>query len=193
MAITKFERWKTSEKNADDLAKEGDGVFDKPIYEDESPAIQLLHDKVHELTDLLNTHITKMAANDAKTGITTSQANAITANTAKTGITTSQSNMITDNMTEVKRLSGFVATNTTDIGTNTKGISNLTPEVTAAIKVGSYPPLPPFALKGTTQSHGSEIVYDKLQGKYFLNIYYMEDSSKGGGKRVIKTGQIELK
>ena len=39
--------------------------------------------KIDELTDLINTHITDMAANNAKTGITTSQANAITANTAK--------------------------------------------------------------------------------------------------------------
>ena len=101
MAITKFERWKTSEKNSDDLAKEADGIFEKPIYEDESPAIQLLHDKVHELTDLINTHITKMAANDAKIGITTSQANAITANTAKTGITSTQATSITDNANSI--------------------------------------------------------------------------------------------
>ena len=39
--------------------------------------------KIDELTDLLNNHITDMAANNAKTGITTAQANAITANTAK--------------------------------------------------------------------------------------------------------------
>ena len=39
--------------------------------------------KIDELTDLINTHITDMAANNAKTGITTAQANAITANTAK--------------------------------------------------------------------------------------------------------------
>ena len=39
--------------------------------------------KIDELTDLINTHITDMAANNSKTGITTAQANAITANTAK--------------------------------------------------------------------------------------------------------------
>ena len=38
-----------------------------------------------------------VAANTAKTGITTSQANAITANTAKVGITTDQANAITAN------------------------------------------------------------------------------------------------
>ena len=86
MAITKFERWKTSEKNSDDLTKIGDGIEEKPVYENESQAVQLLHDKVHELTDLINTHITKMATNDAKVGITTAQANAITANTAKTSM-----------------------------------------------------------------------------------------------------------
>ena len=42
--------------------------------------------KIDELTDLLNSHITDMAANNAKVGITTSQASAITANTAKTSM-----------------------------------------------------------------------------------------------------------
>jgi len=46
---------------------------------------------------LANAINTAIAANTAKTGITTSQANAITANTAKTGITTSQANAITAN------------------------------------------------------------------------------------------------
>jgi len=46
---------------------------------------------------LANSINTAIAANTAKTGITTSQANAITANTAKTGITTSQANAITAN------------------------------------------------------------------------------------------------
>jgi len=189
MAITKFERWKTSEKNSDDLAKEADGIFEKPIYEDESPAIQLLHDKVHELTDLINTHITKMAANDAKIGITTSQANAITANTAKTGITTSQSNMITDNMAEAKRLGGLVTTNAANITANAKniGINNA-----AAINVGAYPSVP----RGVIQSHSSEITFDPLRKKYYLTIYYREEMLAIPPKKgvvTIRTGQIELR
>ena len=46
---------------------------------------------------LANSINTAIAANTAKTGITTSQASAITANTAKTGITSSQSSAITAN------------------------------------------------------------------------------------------------
>ena len=42
--------------------------------------------KIDELTDLINSHITDMAANNVKVGITTSQASAITANTAKTSM-----------------------------------------------------------------------------------------------------------
>ena len=44
---------------------------------------------------------TRVTANDAKTGISTSQASAITANTAKTGITTAQANAITANTAKV--------------------------------------------------------------------------------------------
>jgi len=51
-----------------------------------------------------------VAANTAKTGITTSQANAITANTAKVGITTSQANAITANTAKVTN-----ATHTGDV------------------------------------------------------------------------------
>lgn len=187
MAITKFERWKTSEKNSDDLVRRADGFTDKPVYEDESPAIQLLHDKVHELTDLINEHITKMAANDAKTGITTAQANAITANTAKTGITTQQASTITANDKAVNN-------NASEITKNTNAISNQAVEVNAAIKVGSYPLVlnPPA---GFIQTHTSEVVYDFKLKKYFLNISYVEITPGKGGKstRVIRTGQIELK
>ena len=44
---------------------------------------------------------TRVTANDAKTGISTSQASAITANTAKTGISTSQASAITANTRKV--------------------------------------------------------------------------------------------
>ena len=50
---------------------------------------------------LANSINTAIAANTAKTGITTGQANAITANTAKTGITTGQANAITANTAKV--------------------------------------------------------------------------------------------
>jgi len=59
---------------------------------------------------LANSINSEIAANTAKTGITTSQANAITANTAKTGITTSQANAITANTAKVTN-----ATHTGDV------------------------------------------------------------------------------
>ena len=143
---------------------------------------------------------TEISTNKDKTGISTSQASAITANTAKTGITTKQATAITDNTTiatdnmgEIKKLDTSVSSNTTNITANTRsiGINNL-----AAINVGAYPSLGGLAPAGTTQSHGSEIVYDTKQKKYFLNIYYTQDTPGLGGKkgqRIIRIGQVELK
>jgi len=59
---------------------------------------------------LANSINTEIAANTAKTGITTSQANAITANTAKTGITSGQASAITANTAKVTN-----ATHTGDV------------------------------------------------------------------------------
>tara|TARA_R100001510_G_C7605276_1_gene170661 strand:- start:27 stop:527 length:501 start_codon:yes stop_codon:yes gene_type:complete len=76
MAITKFT----------DVADSGYDVSinkDTTLQSERDKFLQGLVTKIDELTDLLNTHITDMAANNAKTGITTAQANAITANTAK--------------------------------------------------------------------------------------------------------------
>lgn len=53
-------------------------------------ALQFLNKKVDECIDSVN-------ANTSKTGITTSQANAITTNSAKTGITSTQASAITAN------------------------------------------------------------------------------------------------
>ena len=57
--------------------------------------------KVNVGFDKTNEHITKMAANDAKTGITPAQAKAIVDNTAKTGITSSQASQIETNTKKV--------------------------------------------------------------------------------------------
>ena len=74
-------------------------------------ALQYLNKKVDECIDSVNTNTSKtgittsqanaITANTAKTGITTSQASAITANTAKTGITNSQASAITANSAKV--------------------------------------------------------------------------------------------
>jgi len=62
---------------------------------------------------------TNVAANTAKVGITTEQANAITANTAKVGITTQQANDITTNNAKV----GITTQQASDITTNNAKIS----------------------------------------------------------------------
>ena len=77
MAITKFTDVADS---GYDIAINKDATFQS----ERDKFLQGLVTKIDELTDLLNSHITDMAANNAKTGITTAQANAITANTAKT-------------------------------------------------------------------------------------------------------------
>jgi hypothetical protein len=62
---------------------------------------------------------TSVAANTAKLGITTAQADAITANTAKVGITTQQANDITTNNAKV----GITTQQASDITTNNAKIS----------------------------------------------------------------------
>ena len=62
----------------------------------------------------LDTMESNIATNNAKVGITTSQANAITANTSKTGITTSQANAITANTSKT----GITTTQANNISTN---------------------------------------------------------------------------
>ena len=142
---------------------------------------------MQQMQDELDYLRTEISANKDKTGITTVQANAITANTAKTGITSQQANTITANDKAVNN-------NASSISSNQTAISNLTPEVVAAIKVGAYPPVL-YAPPGFIQTHTSEVVYDTRLKKYFLNISYVEITpGKGGGKatRVVRTGQIEL-
>lgn len=104
MAIEDLEKWNEDEKSSDDRTKESQGIFDNPIFDNETLGVQKLYDKVAELTDLINAHATKVAANDAKvtfpglgtsnnttlagntTVISSAQASAITANTAKVSL-----------------------------------------------------------------------------------------------------------
>jgi hypothetical protein len=177
MAITKFERWKTSEKNSDDLAKEADGIFDKPIYEEESPAVQLIHDKVHELTDLINEHITKMAANDAKTGITTAQANAIVANTAKDSMvlgTTNKTALAGNTTTITPTQSKAIIDNAANIKTN---VTNIDSKLTKIL--------------GKNQSLAC-IVEEDRNGDHAL-IFMLSIKDEKSGKTIRKTATLQLK
>ena len=69
-------------------------------------------------TEVLVSANTDVAANTAKTGISTVQADAITANTAKSGITTVQSDAITANTSKVGYTEVLVSANT-DVAANT--------------------------------------------------------------------------
>ena len=71
---------------------------------------------------LANAINSAIAANTAKTGITSGQANAITANTAKTGITSSQASAITANTAKT----GISSGQTSAITANTAKVTNAT-------------------------------------------------------------------
>ena len=92
-----------------------------------------------------------VAANTAKTGITTSQANAITANTAKVGITTSQANAITANTAKVTN-----ATHTGDV-TGATALTIAADAVTVdklnLISTGSVPSIEAKGTSGVTDGY----------------------------------------
>ena len=85
--------------------------------------------KIDELTDLINTHITDMAANNAKTGITTAQANAITANTAKDSMvlgTTNKTALAGNTTTITGTQAAAITANEKAVTSNTSSITGLT-------------------------------------------------------------------
>ena len=81
-------------------------------------------------TGITSGQTSAIVANTAKVGITTTQANAITANTAKTGITSSQASAITANTAKT----GITSGQTSAITANTAKVTNATHsgEVTGA-------------------------------------------------------------
>ena len=182
MAITKFERWKTSEKNSDDRAKLEQDARDKPIYEDENLATRMLYDKVHELTDLINEHITKMAANDAKSsfpGFGTSNSTALRGDT--TVISSSQAKDITNtktdvanNATTIKSIDTQVSTNKTNIATN---VTNIDSKLTKML--------------GKNQSLVCSVEEDK-NGDHTL-VFMLSIKDEKSGKTIRKTATLQLK
>jgi hypothetical protein len=70
-------------------------------------------------TGITSSQASAITANTAKTGITSSQASAITANTAKVGITTAQANAITANTAKT----GITSTQASNISTNNGKVS----------------------------------------------------------------------
>ena len=122
-----------------DIGTPSDDVVDTAHIKDEAVTAA-------KLANAINTAI---AANTAKTGITTSQASAITANTAKTGITSSQSSAITANTAKT----GITSSQASAITANTAktGItSSQATAITAAL------PKSGGTMTGTT-AHGDGI------------------------------------
>ena len=79
-------------------------------FKEEYPHLVALVYQIQEMQEELDYLRTEISTNKDKTGISTSQANAITANTAKTGITTSQANAITANTAKTSMVIGTRAT-----------------------------------------------------------------------------------
>ena len=99
-------------------------------------ALQYLNKKVDECIDSVNT-------NTSKTGITTSQANAITANTAKTGITATQASRIITNTAKTGITStqaSQITANNAKVGTETdlSVTEGMTLKATVAESRGTY-------------------------------------------------------
>tara|TARA_R100001510_G_C7552124_1_gene135494 strand:- start:49 stop:588 length:540 start_codon:yes stop_codon:yes gene_type:complete len=179
MAITKLDDDKSNNKYNE--------VIDVSSDDTSMIFLKKLVEKVDEAIDLANTHITKMAANDAKTGISTAQANAITANTAKTGITTQQAKDISDNKTavsdnrsEVKNLSGLITTNTNDIK-NQGNIQNLL--ITNKLEV----------VPDVNSSNNQRLVCGVTQSKGSYSLSFTFSDTDKTGKKITKTGSIQLK
>ena len=93
-----------SDKISSDELAEIKGKFDNNEYLNDKLAFENLGPILYQLQqmqDELDALRTEISNNKDKTGISTSQANAITANTAKTGISTSQASAITANTAKV--------------------------------------------------------------------------------------------
>ena len=101
--------------------RKGNADFDKLVHtgDHENPLSKMLTEianKLDELVDKINTVDTATNANTAKTGITTSQANAITANTAKTtfpGLGTSSTTALAGDTTTISSLQAREITKST--------------------------------------------------------------------------------
>jgi hypothetical protein len=94
--------------NSIDASKLVDGSITLADIADDAVTADKLHNDVNTAiaantakTGITSNQASAITANTAKTGITSGQASAITANTAKTGITTAQANAIVANTAKV--------------------------------------------------------------------------------------------
>jgi len=119
-------------------------------------SIKELFEKVESIVDKINAIDEEQYV---KTGITTSQANAITANTAKVGITSTQANAITANTAKT----GITTAQATSI---------------AALDIGRIASVPTSA-SGVTAQIRHTITYNQKTGAATLNkIFIMSDGAR---------------
>tara|TARA_R110001632_G_scaffold56048_2_gene137129 strand:+ start:2278 stop:3351 length:1074 start_codon:yes stop_codon:yes gene_type:complete len=126
---------------------------------------------------------TRVTANDAKTGISTSQASAITANTAKTGISAGQASAITANTAKASMVIG--TTNKTALAGNTTTISTEQAATVNNLHLEGGALIPT-----TTAGHTVSLSVTNNKGTYAL-IFTMVDST--GKSPVTKRAEVSLK
>ena len=152
MAINTFDSGKNTNKY-DEVVSTGE-------HEDvQSTFLKELADKVDELVNKINTHISEIATNTAKTGISTSQASAITANTAKTSMAlgTSGSTALAGDTNIVTMGSSTTIAFGDMITTSGKKIF-LAPNIIIAAGVGSFEPRK-FPTKSAEKFDGTSVLY----------------------------------
>ena len=100
--------WAVYLGDAVDIGTPSDNVVDTAHIKDDAVTADKLANAINSAiaantakTGITSGQASAITANTAKTGITSGQASAITANTAKTGITTAQANAITANTAKV--------------------------------------------------------------------------------------------
>jgi len=130
-----------SNLSTDEQNKQTAGEYYGVRLEDQSPAVAELYAKLNALTDKVNTHINSIAANTAKTGITTAQANAITANTAKTsfpGLGTSSTTALAGDTTTISTAQARDITNSSVLGLRLQASKQANINKSTAIEFGEF-------------------------------------------------------
>jgi hypothetical protein len=119
-----------STEELDEMDLSVNGALLKELFE----SIDITIDRTNDAKTNISSLQSDVATNNAKTGITTSQANAITANTAKTGITTAQASAITANTAKT----GITTTQASAITSNTTNIT----KANNTLKIGQFSEVP---------------------------------------------------
>ena len=183
MALQAAQHEAVHNKTGSDLAKLKT-VFDEGVHSslvidnpDDNPVLTSILYQMQKMQDELDYLRTEISANKNKTGITTSQANAITANTAKTSMTLGT--------TSTTALAG----DTTTISTAQATAITANSKLSAKIKTAS----PANVSKSTVITFGELTAIAGKQTTYSLPITVVETTvGAKGNTTVTKTGAITL-